>query len=59
MKYILKFIKHIGFVGWVLYLTKVIILDYMPDRLYDCIWAVVFIMMFYLGGVVENWWENR
>lgn len=59
MKYIINFTKHISFVGWVLYLIKFIVEDYMPDKLFCFIMVIIFAIMFYLVGIVENMSKNK
>lgn len=59
MKYIINFTKHISFVGWVLYLIKFIVEDYMPDKLFCFIMAIIFAIIFYLVGIVENMSKNK
>ena len=55
MKYIINFTKHISFVGWVLYLIKFIVEDYMPDKLFCFIMVIIFAIIFYLVGIVEKY----
>ena len=54
MKYIINFTKHISFVGWVLYLIKFIVEDYMPDKLFCFIMVIIFAIIFYLFSDINR-----